>query len=171
MAGTSPVRRGKAVNTETGEVVQMAFFEDEAIQRTRVRYDWTPNPGRHVNVPKALLAKLYAKDSGYTPKHRDLFFFYLGHSPDGAQPLRLTYKEIAEILGGRPATISTILGTLHAGGLLLEAERVGNMKFYRVNPRAAFDGPAVNQVEAVRDARFPVVPAPATSAQKKKEAS
>ncbi|MEU5091106.1 MULTISPECIES: transcriptional regulator [Streptomyces] len=171
MAGTSPVRRGKAVNTETGELVQMSFFEDETIQRARVRYDWTPHPGRHVNVPKVLLAKLYAKDSGYTAKHRDLFFFYLAHSPDGAQPLRLTYKEIGEILGGRPATISTLLGTLHAGGLLLEAEKIGRMTFYRVNPRAGFDGSAVNQVEAVKDARLPVVPAPATSAQKKKEAS
>ncbi|MFD3889990.1 transcriptional regulator [Streptomyces microflavus] len=171
MAGTSPVRRGKAVNTETGELVQMAFFEDEGMQRARVRYDWTPNPGRHVNVPKTLLAKLYAKDSGYTGKHRDLFFYYLAHSPDGAQPLRLTYKEIAAVVGGRPATISNLLGTLHAGGLLLEAEKVGRMTFYRVNPRAGFDGSAVNQVEAVKDARLPVVPAPATPAQKKKEAS
>ncbi|MYS39126.1 hypothetical protein K388_07455 [Streptomyces sp. KhCrAH-43] len=171
MSRSSPVRRGEAANTESGEVVQMVFFEDEAVQRTRVRYDWTPNPGRHVNVPKTLLAKLYAKDSGYTAKHRDLFFFYLGHSPDGAQPLRMTYKEIAQEVGGRAATISTLLGTLHAGGLLLEAERVGRMKFYRVNPRAGFDGPAANQVEAVKDARLPVVPAPATSAQRKKEAS
>ncbi|MBD2829931.1 helix-turn-helix transcriptional regulator [Streptomyces globisporus] len=171
MTGISPVRRGKAVNTETGELVQLSFFEDETVQRTRVRYDWTPYPGRHVNVPKVLLAKLYAKDSGYTKNHRDLFFFYLAHSPDGAEPLRLTYKEISEILGGRPATISTLLGTLHMGGLLLVAERVGRMKFYRVNPRAGFDGSAANQVEAVRDARLPVVPAPAAPAQKKKEAS
>lgn len=168
MSGGNPVQRSTAANTVTGEVVQMAIFEDETFHRARVRYDWTPNPGRHVNVPKKLLAKLYGKDSGYTAKHRDLFFFYLAHSPDGAQPLRLTYKEIAEELGGRPATISTLLGTLHAGGLLLEAERVGRMKFYRVNPRAGFDGPAASQVEAVKDARLPEVPAPAP---KKKEAS
>ncbi len=171
MSGASPVRRGKAVNTETGELVQMAFFEDDTLTRARVRYDWTPHSGRHVNVPKVLLAKLYAKDSGYTSKHRDLFFFYLAHSPDGAQPLRLTYKEIGEELGGRPATISALLGKLHAGGLLLEAEKIGRITFYRVNPRAAFDGPAANQVEAVKDARFPEVPAPATPAKKKKEAS
>ncbi|MFF8809885.1 MULTISPECIES: transcriptional regulator [Streptomyces] len=171
MSGANPVRRGKAVNHETGELVQMSFFEDDTLQRTRVRYDWTPHPGRHVNVPKVLLAKLYARDSGYTAKHRDLFFFYLAHSPDGAEPLRLTYKEIGETLGGRPATISTLLGTLHAGGLLLEAEKIGRITFYRVNPRAAFDGPAATQVEAVKDARFPVVPAPASAAQKKKEAS
>ncbi|MFJ8388628.1 transcriptional regulator [Streptomyces sp. NPDC094438] len=171
MAGTSPVRRGKAVNTETGELVQMSFFEDETLQRSRVRYDWTPYPGRHVNVPKALLAKLYSKDSGLTPKDRDLFFFYLGHSPDGAQPLRLTYKEIGEILGGRAATISTILGKLHACGLLLIAEEVGRMTFYRVNPRAGFDGPAASQVEATKGARLPAVPAPAVPASTKKEAS
>ncbi|MFD4320510.1 transcriptional regulator [Streptomyces sp. NPDC058548] len=168
MSGVNPVRRSTAANTETGEVVQMAIFEDEPLHRARVRYDWTPNPGRHVNVSKKLLEKLYRKDSGYTAKHRDLFFFYLGHSPDGAQPLRLTYKEIAEQVGGRPATISTLLGKLHAGGLLLEAEKVGRMKFYRVNPRAAFDGPAASQVEAVKDARLPEVPAPASQ---KKEAS
>ncbi|MEV8476230.1 hypothetical protein [Streptomyces sp. NPDC051173] len=40
------------------------------------------------------------------------------------------------------------------------AEQVARIKFFRLNPRAAFDGPAVAQVEAVKDARFPVVPAP-----------
>ncbi|MFH9871580.1 transcriptional regulator [Streptomyces lydicus] len=160
------------MNEDTGEVVQMTFFEDDTLQRARVRYDWNPYPGRHVNVSKALMTRLYCKDSGYTPKDRDLFFFYLAHSPDAAQPLRLTYKEIGEIIGGRADTISKSLGKLHAGGLLLEAERIGRVIFYRVNPRAAYDGPAVSQVEAVKDARLPVIPPPAAAATKrKKEAS
>ena len=160
MPGSSPARRVQAANVETGEITQMAIFDDDTLRRARVRYDWNPFPGRHVNVPKALLARLYEKGSGYGPADRDMLFFYYAHSPDGAEPLRLTFKEMAEILGGRADTIAKRVARLHAGGLLLEAERVGRMIFYRLNPRAGYDGPATDQAEAVKDARFPVVPAP-----------
>ncbi|MEU7222275.1 transcriptional regulator [Streptomyces chrestomyceticus] len=156
------------MNEATGEVVQMTFFEDETLQRAKVRYDWNPFPGRHVNIPKELGAKLYAKGSGYTQKDRDIFLFYCVASPDGAEPLRLTYKEIASMVGGRPDTISKSLGKLHAGGLLLKAETIGKVIFYRLNPRAGYDGPAAKQVEAVKDARLPVIPVPTATT---KEAS
>lgn len=171
MSGTKPVRHVQAADVVTGEITQMAIFEDDTLQRARVRYDWNPFPGRHINVPKALLAKLYSKDSGYSPADRDMLFFYYAFSPDGAEPLRLTFKEMAEILGGRADTIAKRVTKLHAGGFLLEAERVGRMVFYRVNPRAGYDGSATDQVEAVRDARFPVVPAPTTPIIRKKAAS
>lgn len=173
MSGMSRgARRGKLVNEETGEMTQMSFFEDETLKRSRVRYDWNPFPGRHVNIPKELGLKLYAKDSGYTAKDRDLFFFYcMNCAPDQAEPLRLTCKEIGKIIGGRPDTISKSMGKLHAGGLLLKAETFGNVVFYRLNPRAGFDGPASKQVEAVKSARLPEVPGPAVETKKQKEAS
>lgn len=173
MSGTSRGgRRGTLVNQETGEMTQMSFFEDETLKRARVRYDWNPFPGRHVNIPKEMGIKLYAKDSGYTIKDRDLFFFYcMNCSPDEAEPLRLTCKEIGKIIGGRPDTISKSQGKLHTGGLLLKAETVGNVVFYRLNPRAGFDGPAIRQVEAVKDARLLEIPVSAVEEKKQKEAS
>jgi hypothetical protein len=139
--------------------------------KDRVRYDWKPNPGRHVNVPKELVKRLFDKSSGYTAGDRDLWFFYLGFSPDGTEPLRMTFKEIADVIGGRPDTIAKRVGKLHRGGLLLEAERIGRIVFYRANPRSAFDGAAEEQVQAVKNARFPVIPAPVAEDAKRKAAS
>jgi hypothetical protein len=158
------------VNLGTGEITQLEIFGDND-SADRVRYDWRPNAGRHVNVPKELLKRLYAKDSGYDPADRDLFFFYLGHSPNGTEPLRMTFKEIAGALGGRPDTVAKRVGKLHRGGLLLEAERIGRIAFYRVNPRSGFDGGAAVQVLAVKDARFPVIPPPEDEARKKRRAA
>ncbi|WP_202239894.1 winged helix-turn-helix domain-containing protein [Actinacidiphila reveromycinica] len=168
MGRPSPVRRGTAVNRDTGEITQLEFFERP---KTGIRYDWRPNPGRHVNVPKELVKRLYDKSSGYNAGDRDVFFFYLGFSPDGTEPLRMTFKEIADVIGGRPDTIAKRVGKLNRGGLLLEAERVGRIVFYRANPRSGFDGAAEDQVQAVKDVRFPVIPAPANAEVKRKAAS
>ncbi|WP_326693263.1 MULTISPECIES: winged helix-turn-helix domain-containing protein [unclassified Streptomyces] len=125
-----------------------------------------------MNVGKALMKKVWHKDSGYRQNDRDIFGFYVAHSPEGTEPLRMTFKEIAQTLGIRPDTVARSVGRLHAGGLLLEAEKVGRMKFYRINPRAAFDGSATEQVRAVQDARYPVVPAPQSApVSRKKEIS
>ena len=181
MKRRSTTRRLPAVNRGTGEIVQLELLGRESFQQMgteenpvlpAARYDWQPHPGRHVNVAKALMRKVWHKDSGYRQNDRDIFGFYVAHSPERAEPLRMTFKEIAEILGIRPDTVARSVGRLHAGGLLLEAEKVGRMKFYRINPRAAFDGSASEQMRAVQDARFPVVPAPKPSpAPRKKEAS
>ncbi|WP_317620101.1 winged helix-turn-helix domain-containing protein [Streptomyces sp. CBMA156] len=159
---SNPVR-AQGVNRATGEVMQLDLFGEEEAKSgpDKVRYDWNPHPGRHVNVSKTLMRKLWRKDSGYDQNDRDIFGFYLAHSPDGAEPLRMTFKEISETLGPAQNTVRTSVEKLHLGGLLLEAEKFGRMRFYRVNPRAGYDGPAKKQVDATKDARFPVVPAPA----------
>ncbi|MFJ2193691.1 helix-turn-helix domain-containing protein [Kitasatospora sp. NPDC087861] len=150
--------------------MQLDLFSEEETKPgpDKVRYDWNPHAGRHINLPKALARKLWHKDSGYDQNARDIFGFFLAHSPDGAEPLRLTFAEISEILGPAPKTVRVAVETLHRGGLLLEAEKFGRMRFYRVNPRAGYDGPARTQVEATKDARFPVVPAPEAPAKPKR---
>lgn len=152
----------------TGEIVQLEIFGDDDMfegdgskkKQVVVRYDWNPNPGRHTNLAKALMQKVWDKDSGYDQNDRDILGFYIAHSPEGTEPLRMTFKEIATKLGVTQPKVSKSVGRLNGGGLLLMAEQVARIKFFRLNPRAAFDGPAVAQVEAVKDARFPVVPAP-----------
>ncbi|NSC25733.1 winged helix-turn-helix transcriptional regulator [Streptomyces albus subsp. chlorinus] len=181
MGQKGTTRRIPAVNRGTGEIVQLELlgretFQQEGGERNPVlpgaRYDWQPHPGRHVNVAKALMRKVWHKDSGYRQNDRDIFGFFVAHSPERTEPLRMTFKEIAQTLGIRPDTVARSVGRLHAGGLLLEAEKVGRMRFYRINPRAAFDGSASEQLRAVQDARFPVVPAPRTPpTPRKKEAS
>ncbi|MFE9334681.1 transcriptional regulator [Streptomyces sp. NPDC006925] len=180
MGQTSAARRLPAVDRGTGEIVQLELLGRESFQQGEVRerpvlpgvrYDWQPYAGRHVNVAKSLMRKVWHKDSGYRQNDRDIFGFYVAHSPERAEPLRMTFKEIAQTLGIRPDTVARSVGRLHAGGLLLEAEKVGRMKFYRINPRAAYDGSASDQTRAVRDARYPVVPAPkAPPGPRKKEA-
>jgi len=174
-------RRTPAVNRGTGEIVQLELLGRDSFQQQGSpeqsvlpgsRYDWQPYPGRHVNIAKTLMRKVWHKDSGYRQNDRDIFGFYVAHSPERAEPLRMTFKEIAQTLGIRPDTVARSVGRLHAGGLLLEAERVGRMKFYRINPRAAFDGSASEQTRAVQEARHPVVPAPkAAPGSRKKEVS
>jgi hypothetical protein len=170
--------RVPAVDRGTGEIVQLELLDGEAFRRKipgenpvlpGARYDWQPHPGRHVNVAKALMRKVWHKNSGYRQNDRDIFGFYVAHSPERTEPLRMTFKEIAQTLGIRPDTVARSVGRLHAGGLLLEAERVGRMKFYRINPRAAFDGSASEQVRAVQDARYPVVPAPQSAPESRKK--
>jgi hypothetical protein len=173
-------RRVPAVNRGTGEIVQLELLGRESFQQEGsqgkpllpgARYDWQPHPGRHVNVAKVLMRKVWHKDSGYRQNDRDVFGFFVAHSPEGVEPLRMTFKEIAQTLGTRPDTVARSVGRLHIGGLLLEAEKVGRMKFYRINPRVAFDGPASEQMRAVQNARFPVVPPPTSSPSPRTEAS
>ncbi|QKZ24942.1 MarR family transcriptional regulator [Streptomyces chartreusis] len=167
MPPQSRSRKTDAVDLATGEVVQLEIFgDDDSLKRKKaaVRYDWTPHPGRHTNLAKALMQKVWDKDSGYDQNDRDILGFYLAHSPEGVEPLRLTFKEIAEKLGVRQEKVSKAVDKLHSGGLLLLTEKVARVKFFRVNPRAGYDGPAAEQVEAVKDARFPVVPAPKAKA-------
>ncbi|MEW2153176.1 helix-turn-helix domain-containing protein [Streptomyces albidoflavus] len=159
----------QAADTASGEIYQLEIFgeEEAGSKREVVRYDWKPYPGRHVNLGKALMRKVWDAESGYTDKDRDILGYYISHSPEGAEPLRQTFKQIAEKLGVSENKVSKAVANLHRGGLLLEsvADRVGKVKFYRLNPRAGYDGPAVRQVEAVKDARFPVVPPPQAPAR------
>ncbi len=50
------------------------------------------------------------------------------------------------------------MSNLSRGGFLLEAEHVGRVRFYRLNPRAAYDGSSGQQRKATEHARHPVVP-------------
>ena len=169
MQQQSRSRKTDAVDRATGEVVQLEIFgDDDSLKRKKaVRYDWAPHPGRHTNLAKTLMQKVWDKDSGYDQNDRDILGFYLAHSPEGVEPLRMTYKEIAEKLGVRQEKVGKAVDKLHSGGLLLLAEKVARVKFFRVNPRAGYDGPASAQVEAVKEARFPVVPAPVAKTTRK----
>ena len=149
-------RSREAVNTGTGEYVQLQLLPEEKKKPT---YGWSGG-GRHVNASKGLGAKIWHKDSGYTRNDRDVFGYYLFHSPEGEVPLRESFREIGGNLDMRPAAVSKSVSRLHLGGLLLESEKVGRVTFYRVNPRAAYDGGAVEQRLATKDARHPVVPCP-----------
>ncbi|MQS06127.1 MarR family transcriptional regulator [Streptomyces alkaliphilus] len=167
MPQLGPDRR-EAVDRTTGEILQLELLESDSDQsRTKppIRYDWSP-PGRHVNVGKRLMSMVWHKESGYDQNDRDVLGFFIAHAPEGTEPLRLTFKEISEILGLRRDTVSRSVGRLHLGGLLLETEKVGRIRFFRINPRAAFDGSAGAQVQATIEARHPVVPAPAPPARK-----
>ncbi|RZD62903.1 transcriptional regulator [Streptomyces albidoflavus] len=159
----------QAADTSSGEIFQLEIFGEEEAGRREppVRYDWTPHPGRHVNLGKALMRKVWDAESGYDEKDRDILGYFISYAPEGAGPLRETFKQIAAKLGVSENKVSKAVANLHRGGLLLEsvADRVGRVKFYRLNPRAGYDGPAVRQVEAVKDARFPVVPAPQAPAR------
>lgn len=160
-------RTRQAADTTSGEIVQLEIFgEEDTDRKAAVRYDWKPHPGRHVNVAKALMRKVWDAESGYDKNDRDILGYYIAHSPEGADPLRQTFKEIATRLGVSEPKVSKAVRNLHRGGLLLESvgDRIGKVRFYRLNPRAGYDGPAARQVEAVKDARFPVVPAPQASA-------
>lgn len=148
--------RQSAVDVATGEVVQLELFGKKP-----VNYDWQPHPGRHANVCKALMKKVWRADSGYNRAERDVFAFWMWNSPEGFEPLRMPFNEVAGLLGVSQTVVSRSVGRLNLGGLLLEAEQVGRVKFYAVNPRAAYDGPASAQREATKHARHPVVPAPA----------
>lgn len=178
MGRSTPARQlVDVVDRDSGEIKQLELpLSHTPSPEPPARYDWRPHTGRHVNVPKTLLRKVWHKDSGYTQNDRDIFGFYLGHSPEGTEPLRMTFKEVGETIGMRPDSVAKSVEKLHRGGLLLHAETVGRMKFFRLNVRAGYDGSASEQNEATRECRFPEVPAPkkapaAKTTKTKREAS
>ncbi|MGW0886179.1 helix-turn-helix domain-containing protein [Streptomyces sp. NPDC002671] len=151
-----------AVNTCTGEYVQL-----ELLHPDNKPYLWSGG-GRHVAVSKSLAAGVWEKDSGYTKNDKLVYGYYLFNSPSGDEPLRQSFREIGINLELRPNAVSKSVGNLHRGGFLLKAEEVGRVTFYKVNPRAAYDGSSRQQRKATQTARHPVVRCPA---QKTKEAS
>ncbi|MFE3875393.1 transcriptional regulator [Kitasatospora sp. NPDC059146] len=159
------------MNTGTGEYVQLQLLPEDKKDKP-VTYDWSGG-GRHVNVSKALGKKVWHKDSGYDQNDRDVFGYYLFNSPEGDAPLRESFREIGTNLGLRPAQVSKSVGRLNVGGILIEAEKIGRVKFYKLNARAAYDGSAVAQRRATASVRHPVVPCPVPkpAPRKKKETS
>ncbi|MFE2174443.1 transcriptional regulator [Kitasatospora sp. NPDC059462] len=157
-----------AVNTGTGEVLQLQLLEKDK----NTTYDWSGG-GRHINVGKVLGKSVWRADSGYDQNDRDVFGYYLFNSPEGEAPLRESFREIGTNLGIRPAQVSKSVGRLNVGGILIEAEKIGRVTFYKLNARAAYDGSAVAQRLATASVRHPVVPCPAPKkpARKKKETS
>ncbi|MBK3568958.1 MULTISPECIES: transcriptional regulator [unclassified Streptomyces] len=155
-------RARPAANTSTGEYLQL-----ELLDKDDKAFSWSGG-GRHVNASKKLGAALYKKDSGYTKNDKLVWSYYLFHSPPGDEPLRESFREIGINLELRPNAVSTSVGNLHRGGYLLEAETVGRVKFYKMNPRAAYDGTSGQQRNATQHARHPSTTCPPA---KKKEAS
>lgn len=154
-------RARPAANTATGEYLQL-----ELLDKNDKSFAWSGG-GRHVNASKRLGAALYAKDSGYTKNDKLVYGYYLFNSPPGDEPLRMSFREIGVDLELRPNAVSKSVGNLHRGGYLLEAEKVGRVKFYKLNPRAAYDGNSGQQRHATQHARHPSTSCP----PEKKEAS
>lgn len=150
-----------AANTATGEYLQL-----ELLDKSDKPFAWSGG-GRHVNASKKLGAALYAKDSGYSKNDKLVWGYYLFNSPPGDEPLRMSFREIGIDLELRPNAVSKSVGNLHRGGYLLEAEKVGRVKFYKLNPRVAYDGSSGQQRNATQHARHPS----ATCPPEKKEAS
>ncbi|MFJ4880889.1 transcriptional regulator [Streptomyces sp. NPDC088745] len=140
-------RQVRAVNAETGEFVQLELQGEGS-------YAWSGG-GRHANVSKGVGKKVWDKSSGLNRNDRDVFGFFVFNSPRGGGPVRKTYAEIAERLDMRPVTVGRCVGRLALGGLLIEAEKVGRVKFFRVNPRVAFDGPSEQQRSHVASQKVP----------------
>ncbi|MFB7852446.1 transcriptional regulator [Streptomyces sp. NPDC056053] len=149
------------MNTATGEYLQL-----ELLDKDDKAFAWSGG-GRHVNASKKLGAALYAKDSGYTKNDKLVWGYYLFNSPPGDEPLRMSFREIGVDLELRANAVSKSVGNLHRGGYLLEAEKVGRVKFYRLNPRVAYDGSSGQQRHATQYARHPSTTCP----PEKKEAS
>ncbi|MGW7415801.1 helix-turn-helix domain-containing protein [Streptomyces sp. NPDC054863] len=147
------VRRRPAANTATGEFLQLALLSEERA------YSWGQG-GRHENVSKVLAGAVWKKGSGYTKNDKLVFGYYLWHSPPGDDPLRESFREIGENLELRPTAVSKSVGNLNRGGFLLEAEAVGRVTFYKVNPRVAYDGSSDQQRRATKTARHPVTTCP-----------
>ncbi|MEV7082375.1 winged helix-turn-helix domain-containing protein [Streptomyces sp. NPDC093516] len=156
-------RARPAVNTSTGEYVQLELLKEDDKP-----YDWSGG-GRHVNASKKLGAGLWKKGSGYTKNDKLVYGYYLFNAPPGDEPLRMSFREIGNDLELRPNAVSKSVGNLNRGGFLLEAEQVGRVKFYKLNSRAAFDGPSGQQRMAAQHVRHPVTTCPPE--KKEKEAS
>ncbi|WP_189970461.1 transcriptional regulator [Streptomyces violascens] len=142
------------MNTGTGEYVQL-----ELLKENDRPYDWSGG-GRHVNASKKLGAALWEKGSGYTRNDKLVYGYYLFNSPPGDEPLRQSFREIGGSLELRPTAVGKSVGNLNRGGFLLETEKVGRVKFYRLNSRAAYDGPSGQQRRATEHARHPVTTCP-----------
>jgi hypothetical protein len=155
-------RARPAANTSTGEYLQL-----ELLDKDDKPYAWSGG-GRHVNASKKLGAALFSKDSGYSKNDKLVWGYYLFNSPPGDEPLRESFREIGVNLELRPNAVSKSVGNLHRGGYLLEAEKVGRVKFYKLNPRAAYDGSSGQQRNATKHARHPSTTCPP---EKKEEAS
>ncbi|WP_146075336.1 transcriptional regulator [Streptomyces sp. Ru71] len=142
------------MNTNTGEYLQL-----ELLDKDDKPFAWSSG-GRHVNVSKKLASALWAKSSGYSKDDKLVYGYYLFNSPPGDEPLRESFRQIGSNLELRPNAVSKAVGNLHRGGFLLEAEKVGRVTFYKLNSRAAYDGPSLHQRRAVENAQHPVVPCP-----------
>ncbi|MFD8637224.1 MarR family transcriptional regulator [Streptomyces sp. NPDC059533] len=137
-------------NRRTGEIVEQPELEG---------YDWSRSK-RHTNTNKSLGKEIWDKDSGLNRNDRDVLGFYIFNSPPGGGPVRQSFAEIADRLEMKRVTVGRCVGRLETAKLLIVAEKVGRVKFFRLNARFNFDGKSTQQRAAVRGVPHPVIPLP-----------
>ncbi|WP_432091363.1 hypothetical protein [Streptomyces sp. NRRL F-5630] len=75
--------------------------------------------------------------------------WWIGTSPPGMEPLRITGADIAKRVGMTPDAVGKINRALRRRRILIERGRVGSYRFYRISPYIAFHGSGVEQREAI----------------------
>ncbi|EDY43158.1 conserved hypothetical protein [Streptomyces sp. SPB074] len=133
----------RLVDEATGEVVPYAPYAFSG--------------GGHVQVDKARVAAI-TESRTFTPSQKYLILWWIGTSPPGMEPLRLTGADIAKRVGMTPDAVGKINRALRRRRILIERGRVGSYRFYRISPYIAFHGSGVEQREAITLCNPPDIP-------------
>lgn len=134
----------KTINTETGEVLDGRFAFIPAKKVNGFKEGWV---AMSQNAMQTILAMKCAGEID----GRDLdVLLYLTTVLDFENHVLVAQKEIAENLVMRIPHVSRSLKNLVIKGLIIEGEKLGRRKSYRLNPRVGWKGSAKNHVKHLK---------------------
>ncbi|MFG3001906.1 hypothetical protein [Streptomyces sp. NPDC048340] len=122
---------------------------------TRFHFD---GGGRWASYGKKLVARIWAKGSGYTKNDKLIVGFYLGQTQVGLKPVPLTKQEIARELEMRPASAGESMNRLARGNILIPVQQFGAIVLYRLNVRLVYDGGSEQQREQAKCDPAAIIP-------------
>ncbi|MCY0924439.1 hypothetical protein OS965_41245 [Streptomyces sp. H27-G5] len=145
------LRTHGVVDLTTGEMVG----PDPGTGDTRFHFD---GGGRWASYGKKLVARIWARGSGYTKNDKLIVGFYLGQTEVGLKAVPLTKQEIAHELEIRPASAGESMNRLAKGNILIPVRQFGTIVLYRLNVRLVYDGGSEQQREQAKYDPVPIVP-------------
>jgi DNA-binding transcriptional ArsR family regulator len=133
------------VDPKTGEVHRF---------QPTVPYAFT---GPHAQVDKVRVEAI-TESTAFTPAEKFFVLWWIGASPAGMEPLRLTGSDIARRVGMKPDSVGRINRKLAKHRIIIKISRIGNYPLYRISPYIAYHGTGAEQREAVKGWNPPEIP-------------
>lgn len=113
--------------------------------------------GAHAQVDKVRVEAI-TESSAFTPAEKFFVLWWIGASPEGMEPLRLTGADIAKKVSMKADSVGRINRKLAKHRILIRLDRIGNYPLYRISPYISFHGTGAEQREAVKDWNPPEIP-------------
>lgn len=113
--------------------------------------------GAHAQVDKRRVEAI-TESKAFTPAEKFLVLWWIGVSPPGMEPLRLSGADIGLRVGMSRDAVGRINRKLAKHRIIIARDKIAGITLYRITPYIAFHGTGLEQREAIKLCNPPDIP-------------